>query len=206
VSADANVNTGASASAPTEASADAARLAHELAGLVGSAVWSTKLGIGSHLTVDLGDRMEQRLEIRGKEYVGVVGEWRLWIQLAAWRVQGPAEVLLGSEDPRPFIAEKITVLRGRRITAVEVTAPASETVFDFGGIRLLVFPVNSALSVQPETSVHPQWSLWRPQGDVVSVGPGPGRTWVAQPSRARTVKLDPPAEPDNPDGPGQAPV
>lgn len=200
MNADANVNAGAPAGVSMagvsmDASADAARLAHELAGMVGSAVWSTELGIGSHLTVDLGDRMERRLEIRGKEHVSVVGEWRLWIQLAAWRVQDSADVLLGSEDPRPFIAEKIAVLRGRRVTAVEVTAPALETVFDFDGIRLLVFPVNSALSVQSETSVHPQWSLWRPQGDVVSVSPGPGRSWVTQPSRARTVKLDPDIEP-----------
>lgn len=154
-----------------DASADAARLAHELGAMAGSEVWSTTLGIGSHLTVDLGAQVARRRVYGGKEHAYVVGEWRLWIQLAAWRLEDAARVLVGSEDPRSVIAEEIAVLNGRRFTAAEVRAPALETVFDFSGIRLHIFPVYSGHEAESENSGNTQWSLWRPNGDVVSVRP-----------------------------------
>jgi hypothetical protein len=166
-----------------KASADATRLADELATMAGSEVWSTKLGIGSHLTVDLGAEVERRLVYGGKEHTYVVGEWHLWIQLAAWRLEDAARVLLGSEDPRPVIAERIAVLQGRRITAVEVKAPGLETVFDFDGVRLLTFSVHSGLASASEVSGRTQWSLWRPQGDIVSVSQA---SWVAINSNSST--------------------
>ena len=170
-----------------DASVDAAGLADALAAMAGREVWSAKLGIGSHLTVDLGDRLEQRLVFGGKERTRAIGEWRLWIQLAAWRLEDDSQVLLGSEDPRPAIAEKIAVLHGRRITAVNVTAPALETVFDFDGVKLLVFPVHSGLGSASDTSPHTQWSLWRPQGDIVSVSSGPDCGWAIEPSSMRAA-------------------
>ena len=172
-----------SANAP----ADAARLADALAAMAGREVWWATLGIGSHLTFDLGDRLERRLAVGGKERTAVIGEWRLWIQLAAWRLEDGAEVLLGSEDPRPVIAETIAVLHGRRITGVKVTAPALETEFDFDGVRLLVFPVHSGLTSASDASPRTQWSLWRPQGDIVSVNPGPDRGWTIEPSTMRAA-------------------
>lgn len=137
----------------TNASEDAARLARELAGLVGTEVRAAELGIGSFLTIDLS----------GAGGLGDIGDWWLWVQQAAWRLEDSTDVLVGSEDPRPYIAERITVLRGRRITAVTVTAPAMETVFGFDGISLLVFPVHSALSARTGEA-YDQWLLWRPQG------------------------------------------
>ena len=170
-------------------SVDAARLADELAGMVGSEVWSTELGIGSHLTIDMGDRIQQRKTFRGKEYFHIVGEWRLWVQLAAWRLEDTANVLLGSEDSRPAIAEGISVLQGRRVTAVEVRSPGFDTLFHFGDIRLLLFSVYSALSAPPGESAPTQWSLWRPQGDIVSVELGPSGGWTTEPSTAHSAPV-----------------
>jgi hypothetical protein len=168
------------------AAADAARLAEALAGLTGVEAWSARLGIGSHLTVDLGGRVEDRYTARGREVIRVAGEWRLWVQLAAWRLEDAAQVLVGCEDPRPVIAERIAILDGRRVTAVTVMPPGLETVFDFDGVRLLVFPIHSSLGVTPgEPGERTQWSLWRPQGDIVSVAPGSGETWTLKPSKAR---------------------
>jgi len=173
------------------AAADAARLADALSGMTGAEAWSVWLGIGSHLTVDLGGQVEDRHTIRGQEVTSIVGEWRLWIRLAAWRLEDATQVLAGCEDPRPVIAEKIVVLRGRRVTAVTVTAPAMETVFDFDGVRLLVFPVDSGTASIPGRLAC-QWSLWRPQGDIVSVTPGSGEAWTVEPSKARGTKRDSP--------------
>ena len=168
------------------AAADAVRLAEMLAGMTGVKAWSVELGIGSHLTVDLGGQMEDRYTVRGREVTRLVGEWSLWIRLAAWRLEDATQVLTGCEDPRPVIAEKIAVLRGRRVRAVTVTAPALETVFDFDGIRLLTFPVNSGVASLPGEPPDAQWSLWRPQGDIVSVTPGGEEAWTIEPSKART--------------------
>jgi hypothetical protein len=98
------------------------------------------------------------------------------------------------------IAEKITVLRGRRITAVTVAPPAMETVFDFDGVRLLVFPINSETGSASVGEEDTQWSLWRPQGDIVSVSPGSGETWIVEPS---TQGARSGSAPDGPDT-GQA--
>ena len=168
-----------------QAAADAARLADALAGMTGVEAWSVELGIGSYLTVDLGRQLEDRYTVRGRVVTRLVGEWSLWIRLAAWRVEDEAQVLLGSEDPRPMIAEKIAVLRGRRVTAVTVTPPALETVFDFDGIRLRTFPVDSGVASLPGEPPDVQWSLWRPQGDIVSVTPGAEEAWTVEPSKAR---------------------
>jgi hypothetical protein len=170
------------------AAADATRLADALAGMTGVEAWSVELGIGSMLTIDLGGQVETRYTVHGREATDIVGEWSLWIQLAAWRLEDAAEVLLGSEDPRPMIAEKIAVLRGRRVTAVTVTPPALETVFDFDGIRLLTFPVDSGVASLPGKPPDVQWSLWRPQGDIVSVTPGAEEAWSVEPSKARAGK------------------
>jgi hypothetical protein len=146
------------------AAADATRLADALAGMTGVEAWSVELGIGSMLTIDLGGQVETRYTVHGREATDIVGEWSLWIQLAAWRLEDAAEVLLGSEDPRPMIAEKIAVLRGRRVTAVTVTPPALETVFDFDGIRLLTFPVDSGVASLPGKPPDVQWSWTQPTG------------------------------------------
>lgn len=164
----------------TNASEDAARLARELAGLVGTEVRAAELGIGSFLTIDLSGAGDHGGH-GGHGDLSDRGDWWLWVQQAAWRLEDSTGVLLGSEDPRPYIAEQITVLRGRRITAVTVTAPAMETVFGFDGISLLVFPVHSALSARTGEA-YDQWLLWRPQGDILSVSPGPDWAWTTEPS------------------------
>jgi len=165
--------------------AEAAQLADALAPMTGAQAWSASLGLGSMLTIDLGGQLDDRFTAGGQEVTRLVGEWSLWIRLAAWRLEDSSAVLAGSEDPRPVIAEEIAVLRGRRVTGVTVTPPALETVFDFDGIRLLTFPVSSGVASVPGESAQAQWSLWRPQGDIVSVTPGAQQAWIVEPSKAR---------------------
>lgn len=93
-----------------DAAANAARLADELSGMEGAEAWQVFLGYGSNLFIDLGGQVE----LPGRKKTRVVGEWTLWVSLAAWRLQDAARVLVACEEPRPVIAEKITVLKGRR--------------------------------------------------------------------------------------------
>lgn len=174
---------------------DAARLADALAGMTGAEAWSVQLGVGSFLTIDLGEPVEDRYPVRGPEKTRIVGQWELWVQVAAWRLEDMQQVLVACEDPRAVIVEKIAVLRGRRVTAVTVTPPALETVFDFDGVRLCVFPVHSAPPSASGGSVHTQWSLWRPQADIVSVRPGSGTAWIVESSKRGATKKRAPEDP-----------
>jgi hypothetical protein len=178
------------------AATEAAQLADALAPMTGAEAWSASLGLGSMVTIDLGRQLEDRFTARGQEVTRLVGEWSLWIRLAAWRLEDASQVLAGSEDPRPVIAEKIAVLRGRRVTAVTVTPPALETAFDFDGIRLLTFPVDSGVASAPGQSARVQWSLWRPQGDIVSLTPAAEKAWTVEPSNARARMRNKPDGPD----------
>jgi hypothetical protein len=173
------------------ASQDPTLLTRELAGLAaaGPEAWSARLGYGSNLFVDLGERRQESYTVAGEPRTREIGSWSLWVSSAAWRIEDDAHVIVACEDPRPAIAERIPVLQGRRITAVSVTKPALQAVFDFDGVRLLVFPAHSSLSLTMGSSDHPsataaehgQWSLWRPEGDILSVLPD--STWTTEPSR-----------------------
>jgi hypothetical protein len=169
------------------ASQDSTLLTRELEDLAAAEAeaWSTTLGYGSNLFVDLGERRERSYMVAGQPRTREIGSWSLWVQSAAWRLEDDTRVIVACEDPRPAIAEQIPVLQGRRITAVKVIRPALETVFDFGGVRLLVFPAHSGLSLTTASSASPvdrvQWSLWRPHGDILTVLPD--STWIVEPSR-----------------------
>ena len=167
-------------------SQDSMLLKRELAEFAAAGVeaWSAKLGYGSNIFVDLGERRELAYTFAGKPRTREVGSWHLWVQLAAWRIEDDARVIVACEDPRPTIAERIPVLQGRRITAIRVIEPALQTVFDFDGVRLLVFPAHSGLSLTTASGEspdeHDQWSLWRPQGDILTVLAG--SRWTVEPS------------------------
>ena len=167
-------------------SQDTMLLERELAELpaAGAEAWSAKLGYGSNIFVELGERRELSYKFGERTRTREVGSWSLWVELAAWRIEDDAQVIVACEDSRPTIAERIPILQGRRITAVRVIKPALETVFDFDGVRLLVFPAYSGLSLTGASGGSPheycQWSLWRPQGDILSVLPG--SRWSVEPS------------------------
>jgi len=173
--------------------ASAVRLAGELSGMEGAQAWQVYLGYGSNLFIDLGGQVE----LPGRDKARVVGEWTLWVSVAAWRLQDAARVLVACEEPRPVIAEKITVLKGRRVTAVTVVPPAMEAVFDFDGVRLLIFPIHSETGSASAGEQNTEWVVWRPQGDIVSVCPGSGKAWTVKPSTEPARRKSAPDAPDS---------
>lgn len=140
---------------------DVAQIEQHLAGLVGREVWGPRLGVGSFITLELGER--QTRTVRGRETTH--GEWHLWVYCSAWRIDGEEDVVVASEDAREEIPDRLERLDGRRVSGVSVAAPSLELTVAFDdGLTLRVFPIFS--------STFEHWFLYTPDGNVLSAGPG----------------------------------
>jgi hypothetical protein len=118
-------------------------------GLVAS---DTTLGEHSALTVELGEAESD-------------GRYRLEIYGAAWRLEDVDTVLAGSADERDDVAEQVARLDGRALVSVAVEPRSLSARFAFdGGLSLITF------SVYTHGVEH--WALRRPDGTVVTAGPG----------------------------------
>jgi hypothetical protein len=91
--------------------------------LIGKRPWRAKLGLGSFLTFEFGQRVRY-----GKFWHGT---WHLWIYTCTWRLDGPCGLLIQSESPRALIERVVSRLTGRRLTAVEIGSRARWTRFEF---------------------------------------------------------------------------
>jgi len=109
----------------------------------------------------------------------VEGELRLRVLTHGWRLESRERVIAAALDPGEELGDALGVLVGRAVSGLEIARP--------GGVRLLVFPVHSGLTSASDAAPHTQWSLWRPQGDIVSVSPGPDCGWTIEPSTMRAA-------------------
>jgi hypothetical protein len=127
--------------------------------LLGLEAWNVKLGIGSFITMEFGDRVTINKKISR-------GEWYLWIYCCGWYLENPNGLFLGSEDSRKILEQEIKVLEGRRIESVIISPIGFETNFEFnGGLVLHIFPLNFF-------DPHEFWMLFTPIGKVLVLGPG----------------------------------
>jgi hypothetical protein len=131
--------------------------------LVGRDAWEPRLGIGSFLTLEVGPEAEEQAS--GPPH----GEYHLWIYCSAWRLDHGADLLCGSEDDRDRIANVITRLDGRTVTAAEVSDSLDLTVSFDDGSSLRAFPIFS--------DGYEHWMIFAPNGYVYTAGPG--STWTA---------------------------
>ncbi|WP_143320178.1 hypothetical protein [Cellulomonas iranensis] len=141
--------------------AEGGPFAEHVAAAVGHAVWNPRQGHGSFLTFELGPG---RRDSTGH----VNGEWHLWIQMAAWRIEDGATVLAACEDDRDVVAAALAAVDGRPLTAVTASGPALDTVFSFGDVHVRTFTLWSGEGDRDADS----WMLFRPDGQVLTVSPG----------------------------------
>ncbi|MFF3070216.1 hypothetical protein ACFVSN_06890 [Kitasatospora sp. NPDC057904] len=127
--------------------------------LLGRPAWDVRRGMGSFVTMEFG--RPQPPDRFGRVY----GEYHLWIQMAAWRLETDDRVVVGSEDPG--LGEALAGLEGRALTEVVIRPPALATRFDFGGLRLETFPMYRS---DPEDGEFDHWSLWLNPGEVLVAG------------------------------------
>jgi hypothetical protein len=134
-------------------------LASILLSFVGEAPWRAAVSYGSYIHVDFG---VQRPSWTGRF---TRGDWTLWTDQAAWRIDGQDGMVGGSEDDRDTMSRAVQTLVGRRLEAVTVADRSPEASFRFQGeYELKIFPVYS--------SGRDHWSLAMPDNMVLKAGPG----------------------------------
>ncbi|HZA05506.1 MAG TPA: hypothetical protein VE617_13155 [Propionibacteriaceae bacterium] len=135
----------------------------------GLSAWGAELGDGSFLTLELGEP-----SMPGGER----GLYHLSISRAGWRIEDEAAVLAGSADDYDELARRVRVLDGRKLASITVEHPSLSARFEFqGGLALITFSLSS--------TEGEHWMLFRPDGTVLTMGPG--STWSAGPSEHPSV-------------------
>lgn len=142
---------------------DSARaIEKRLAPLCGQRPWKVELGHGSFVTLDFGEKRTRDGNTRG--------EWHFWVYCCAWRLDEGENVVAGSGDDRAALAPKIAALTGRALQAIEVTAPAGQTVLRFEG--------DATLTLFPMATASEDYQVYFPDGEVLVVGPA--GSWIEE--------------------------
>jgi hypothetical protein len=126
--------------------------------IIGMPSWRVWRGIGSFITFEFGEPVTKR----GYTH----GEWSLWVQHAAWRIESPDEFIAGCEDRNEFIDAGLKRLENVPIQSIVVSRPALDTVITFeNGLKFLTF----TRYTQHNRRLH--WELFTPDHYVLIIGP-----------------------------------
>lgn len=142
----------------TASPTDRSAMAVAVNSLVGLAIWGARVGVGSFLTLDMG----------GTRYTStgnVQGDFRLWVDGAAWRILEANAVLALFSDEQQAMNAAAGSLMGRRIAKVRFSPGEVKIALEFDG----------SLSLEVEPTGEPDvehWSLFLPDARVVVAGPG----------------------------------
>lgn len=149
-----------------------------LQALVGVRSWSSQIGHGTFLTMDLGGRV-----ITPGEHVH--GEFHLWVYGGAWMIRSGDTVLGTSDDAREAMEAAADRLRGLPVTGIGLSVDGRALRVELDGVTTLVVVPWPELELRME-----RWQLFLPDGNVLVAGPGP---------LLRLVRADAP-EPSSPEG------
>ncbi|WP_157597359.1 hypothetical protein [Streptacidiphilus rugosus] len=138
-----------------EESRDVTALQRALDPLVGREVSGVRLSEAGSLRVDFTDGASTR-----PCWLGVYS--------IAWRLDGRQAVLAASQDAPEGLLADVQVLRGKRLTSVDVRPLSMDTTFRLADVDLRIFPAFSGSD--DEDSVY--WSLRLPTGFMFCAGPG----------------------------------
>lgn len=156
------------------------RLSAAFAPIYGQPCWLVKKGYGSFLTMEFGepkleiadprpdakwaDRLgTQEVHVRG---VAIHGEWHLWVYHCRWFLLWRGQEIASSDSRDQTILQALRLLDGQALIDVDVRAD-SRSRFEFDlGCTFVTEPIPTEAE---EDSVREQWSLYQPDGDVVTV-------------------------------------
>jgi hypothetical protein len=122
-----------------------------LPSLIGKSPWQISVGAESVVSMEFGAHDPRQSGVK------VHGEWSLWLNLCAWRIELPDSILVGSEDSRDAIRTAFRELNWQPIREITLEKPSVDLniLFD-GGVRLRTFAVNSS------GETNEQWILYTP--------------------------------------------
>jgi hypothetical protein len=137
---------------------DIALIHEKIKPLVGQKPWEVKLGWGSFITFEFGEKLPD-------EGGHIHGEWHLWVRHCAWRIETEDMVLAASQDNRDNLAVAVKVMKNASVLSIEVLAPALETIIQFeDSLYLRLFPMH--------TEKFDSWQLFTPDRNVLTICPG----------------------------------
>jgi hypothetical protein len=128
--------------------------------VLGTAPWRVKLGVGSFLTFEFG----QRIKTHGHFH----GQWHLWIYLSNWSLFHRDRRLADSDSDRKVIETAIRRLEEISLTEIEVDSRNRETTFLFNDFRLVVSPADYVENVDERDDY---WIFFMPENEVLAFGP-----------------------------------
>lgn len=127
--------------------------------VLGKKVWHAMIGAGCAIIIDLGKQMPPKPPLNEP-----VGEWHIFIDGAAWRMDKDSTILVASEDPQPKLKQAIQRLEGHSLQSVDLFLPALETTFHFeDNFTLHLFPIF--------TEERNGWVLFMPDDYELVIGP-----------------------------------
>ena len=121
--------------------------ATELEKTTGDPVWVVIAGrgTGSMVSIDGGEKRRRRRAIKNPHLAPVArefeGEWTLYIEHAAWRLDGPGGPLCDSDSDNGPLGEMVCGLNqmiGAHVRSAEYTVPGGLVVTFSNGLRLSV--------------------------------------------------------------------
>nr|WTA68837.1 hypothetical protein OHB51_06660 [Micromonospora sp. NBC_00855] len=115
---------------------------------------------------------EARLSPLGGSWITVeLGRSLLFVDMAAWRLEGDTDFLAACEDDRDHIGGMIIQLDGRRLDSIEISRHLDLTL-SFDRLRLLLFACTG-----PDGE-DDHWSLQLATGETLFAGPGDSWTFA----------------------------
>lgn len=132
-----------------------------LQALVGVRAWSSRIGDGASLTLDLGGRA---ISAAGE----MAGEFQLVVHGGAWLVRRGDAALATSDDARALREPAAEALRGLAVTGIALSVDGRALRVELEGATTLVVVPSPEAELREE-----RWALALPDGFVVLAGPGP---------------------------------
>lgn len=127
---------------------------------LGLRTWGAKIGIGSFLTLELGNP---------KPRDPSAGEFLIWIYCSAWRIETSSRVVVSSEDPRKNMESNVGILDDTRLKNVIIEPPSLSASFWFHNeVVLRTFSIFS--------HDYEHWMFHFPDGSVLQAGPSSALT------------------------------
>jgi hypothetical protein len=144
--------------------ADLNEFKHLMQEIIGQPCWAARLSYGDELTLDIGRKIPYKQKVMAGKYKG---EWILGTRGSEWSLESASGIITSTAEPAEVFKEKVKVIEGTTITAVETNYPDLVLIVGFSkGYQLKVFP-----DLEDDFDLS-YWELFTPNNRLVTLEPG----------------------------------